>query len=289
MYAYATVIGDILPYTQATATNGQTVFGTNWTANVSSDVNVYQTPAGTPPDDATQQLTSSQFSVAFIGGSQQVQVTLVSGANLGDIITIVRNTPADRLNLYSNTNFTPSMLNQDFGVLTLVDQQAQLVNQLIGPRYNYSADITVVVDTILPILLANQTWVKNNSDTAIIAITLGTAATVDASNPALQYVASVQPPVVVGHMAIFADTNGTIEDGGLPFGNGTVTSITAGTGLTASPSNPITVAGTISYAPIAANSFWANTTGSSAVPTVTPLSILAFAENYTNSFLMMGG
>lgn len=166
------VIGDILPYTQATASGGQTVFGTNWTANVASDVVVYQTPANTAPNDVTQLLNSSQYNVAFIGGSEQVQVTLITPASAGDIITITRQTPADRLNLYTNTNFTPSMLNNDFGILTLVDQQAQLVDQLIGPRYNYSAKIVDVVDTILPILLANQTWAKNPTNTGFVGYTL---------------------------------------------------------------------------------------------------------------------
>jgi hypothetical protein len=167
------VIGDILPYTQATATAGQTVFGTNWTANAASDVVVYYTPVNTAPNDFTQQLTTQQFNVAFIGGSQQVQVTLVTpAANNGDIVTITRQTPADYLNLYTNTNFTPSMLNNDFGILTLVDQQAQLVDQKIGPRYNYSATIIDVVDTILPILTANQTWAKNPNNTGIVGYTL---------------------------------------------------------------------------------------------------------------------
>jgi len=167
------VIGDILPYTQATATGGQTVFMTNWTADAASDVVVYQTPSGNPPNDVTQQLPyPSGYSVAFIGGSQEVQVTLVTPASLGDRITITRQTPAERMNLYTNTNFLPSMLNNDFGILTLVDQQAQLVDQKIGPRYNYSAVIVDVVDTILPILGANQTWVKNNANTAIIVYDL---------------------------------------------------------------------------------------------------------------------
>jgi hypothetical protein len=164
------VIGDILPRTQASATGGQTVFGTNWTANYESDVVVYLTPAGDAPDDFTQQLSyPSQYSVAFIGDQEEVQVTLVTPASLGDIVTIVRDTPADRQNLYSNTNFTPSMLNNDFGILTLVDQQAQLVNQLIGPRYNYSAEIVDVVDTIMPLLEANESWRKNSDGTAIEA------------------------------------------------------------------------------------------------------------------------
>ncbi len=165
------VIGDIRPYTQAVAIASQAVFGTNWTANYASDVVVYQTPMGDEPDDFTQILAyPADFSVAFIGDQQQVQVTLVTPANAGDIVTVTRQTPADRLNLYSNTNFTPTMLNNDFGVLTLVDQQAQLVDQKIGPRYNYSATIVDVVDTILPVLGANQFWGKNPNNDAIIAI-----------------------------------------------------------------------------------------------------------------------
>jgi len=63
-------------------------------------------------------------------------------------------------------------------------------------------------------------------------------------------------------------------------GSGTVTSVGSGTGLTG---GPITSAGTLSFAPIAANSLWANTTGSSAVPTVTPLSrFLQSANNLSD-------
>lgn len=167
------IINDIPPYTQALASGGQTVFGTNWTANVASDVVVYLTPVNTSPDDFTNILNyPSDYSVAFIGASQEVQVTLTNPATLGDKITIVRDTPADRENLYSNTNFLPSMLNNDFGILTLVDQQAQLVNQKIAPRYNYSATITDVVDTILPVLGANQVWIKNANNDEIIPLTI---------------------------------------------------------------------------------------------------------------------
>lgn len=179
------VIGDVLPRTQAIAIAGQTIFGTNWTANYYTDVVVYKTPYGDEANDNIQILTTNQYSVQFIGDLQQVQITLVTPANAGDIITITRQTPSDRENLYTNTNFTPSMLNNDFGILTLVDQQAQLVNQLIAPRYNYSAEITDVVDTILPLLGPNQTWVKNSSNTAIIPFTINAnSGSVDAG---LQY------------------------------------------------------------------------------------------------------
>lgn len=169
------IINDILPLTQAIATGGQTVYSTDWTANAASDVVVYSTPSGDAPNDVTQILASNQFNVAFIGGDEIVEVTLVTPSDAGDIVTITRQTPADRENLYTNTNFTPSMLNNDFGILTLVDQQNQLVNQQVAPRYNYSALIDVPIDTILPILGANQIWAKNNDNTEIVPITISSS------------------------------------------------------------------------------------------------------------------
>jgi hypothetical protein len=62
----------------------------------------------------------------------------------------------------------------------------------------------------------------------------------------------------------------------LTTGGSGVTDIFTGTGLTG---GPITSTGTISFAPIAANSFWANTTGATAVPTVTPLSAFLLTAN----------
>ena len=57
---------------------------------------------------------------------------------------------------------------------------------------------------------------------------------------------------------------------------GTVTQINTGTGLTG---GPITSAGTISFAPIAADSLWANTTSGTAVPAVTPLTFFLLSGN----------
>jgi hypothetical protein len=172
-------INDVPPKTQITATAGQTVFTTNWTANASSDVVVYARTSAQEPDDLTQEVSSANYTVAFIGGSETVEVTFLVGLSAGDVVTITRNTPADRLNLYTNTNFTPSMLNQDIGILTLVDQQAQLYNDQVTPHYNVSAtpDLGDTItgaggDIYLPILEANQFWVKNTGNTEITAVDL---------------------------------------------------------------------------------------------------------------------
>lgn len=57
---------------------------------------------------------------------------------------------------------------------------------------------------------------------------------------------------------------------------GTVSQINSGTGLTG---GPITTTGTLSFAPIAANSFWANPSGGIAVPSVTSLNAFLRAAN----------
>lgn len=59
-------------------------------------------------------------------------------------------------------------------------------------------------------------------------------------------------------------------------GSGTVTSVGTGTGLTG---GTITTSGTISFAPIAARSLWVNTSNSSAVPAVTPLTTFLLSAN----------
>lgn len=227
----AVLIGDILPYTQSPATSmGQTVFMTNWTANFPSDVVVYYTPVGDEPNDVTQLLSyPSEYSVAFIGSQQDVQVTLVTGAiNIGDIVTITRQTPADRENLYTNTNFVPSMLNNDFGILTLVDQQAQLVNQLIGPRYNYSAVITDVVDTILPILGPNQVWIKNGNNTAIVPVTISGGGSIN----------GFINPGSANQIAIY-ENSGTTLTGTFTIPDEVISSITFLNGLTGYLSAPL--------------------------------------------------
>ena len=170
------VINDIEPRSQFTAIASQTVFSTNWTANVASDINVYARSSTAIADDATQLVSSSLYDVTFIGSSMTVRITFLSGRTAGDIVTVVRNTPADRTNLYTNSNFTPSMLNQDFGILTLIDQQNQMYDQSIAPHYNVSATFKaptpegVYPDLTLPILGANQLWVMNESLDAIEAI-----------------------------------------------------------------------------------------------------------------------
>lgn len=160
------IIDDIIPRTQLIAAAGQQVFNTNWTVNALTDVVVYARLDGVEADDETQVVSTNDYNVTLIGGSQTVRVTFLVGRTLDEVITIVRNTPAERLNLYINTNFVPSMLNNDFGILTLVDQQSQMYDTVVNPGYNVSATIDAK-DKILPILSAYEAWRMNAAGTAI--------------------------------------------------------------------------------------------------------------------------
>lgn len=186
------IINDVIPRTQAIATAGQTVFNTNWTASSSTDILVYRRADGVDADDQTQLVSQNDYEVEFVGSLQTVRITFTDACDLDDIVTISRDTPADRTNLYTNTNFTPSMLNQDFGILTLVDQQSQLYDEQLAPHYNTSASFTdtndLEIDTILPILDANEFWVKNPSNTAITKAVLDSSS-LPAAGPFITYAA----------------------------------------------------------------------------------------------------
>ena len=168
------IINDVEPRTQIIAGTSQTVFNAAWTADVAASVLVYARASGVDADDATQLVAN--YNVTFIGSTETVRVTFTVARTLGDIITLVRDTISSRTNLYTNTNFTPSMLNQDFGIETLVQQQNQMSAQDFAPHYNFSATYTdsadTTIDLILPILEANQVWVKNPGNTAITTATL---------------------------------------------------------------------------------------------------------------------
>ena len=168
------IIDDILPRTQLIAVAGQTVFNTTWTANTASDITVYSRADGVEPDDLAQEVPPYQYNVQFIGAGQIVQVTFLVPRDLDDIVTIVRNTPASRLNLYSNTNFVPSMMNNDFGIMTMVDQQNELYDTQIALRYNVSATLENYIDNIIPVLPERCSWRMNTTRTFIEAVEMAT-------------------------------------------------------------------------------------------------------------------
>ena len=185
---------NIVPWTQVVVGISQTIFSTNWTANAASDIVVYNRLPDADANDVLQLVDPNDYTVQFIGATNEVQVTFVLAPDQYNIVTITRNTLSQFLNLYTNTNFTPTMLNGDFERLTLIDQQNQLLATQYSPHYNQSASVIlqngtsgIGGDEIIPILGANQVWIKNNDNTEIIPFTITSDIVAGLINPAEQY------------------------------------------------------------------------------------------------------
>lgn len=158
------------PYDQYTATGGQTVFNYTFEIVENTDLLVYQTPQGDAPNDLLQLLTFNvDYTVTGVGAENGGTVVLNSGATLGDIITIKQNVPVQR-----DTAFTPggvlraNDLNSEFDNQTLIQQLTRFNEQQRMLRYWDSAIVVPYVDTILPVLGANQIWAKNPNNDEII-------------------------------------------------------------------------------------------------------------------------
>lgn len=159
-------IDDVTPYTQIISTAGQTQFDTQWTADAATDVRVWARASTDVADENTQLVNPADYVVSFVGVEQFARITFYTPRSLNDIITIVRFTPDDRMNLYTNTNFTPSMLNGDFGRQTMMIQQNTMFNTVLTPRYNIDATIEEK-DLLLPLLGPKASWRMNEDQTAI--------------------------------------------------------------------------------------------------------------------------
>ena len=115
-----------------TATAGQTEFTYSFKIFSSSDLNVYQTPAGVDFDDDTYLITS--YTVSGVLNEDGGTVTLNSGATAGDRITIVSAIPETRDTDYQvNGDFSATTVNNDFDrVVSLAKQAAELARRSPG-------------------------------------------------------------------------------------------------------------------------------------------------------------
>lgn len=165
------IVTDVTPRIQYTAGGGSpTVFSYPFPIFADTDLNVYLTPVGDVPDDVTQILvynvdyTVTNSAPPTVGGT----ITLTTGATSGDVITIVRNQPDDRLNNYIDGGlFEATDVNTDFDRTVFMAQQNKMYDQNLGLHYNVCAQPVIIQDTVLPVLGPNEVWVKDNAGTAI--------------------------------------------------------------------------------------------------------------------------
>lgn len=164
------------PYDQYLASNGQTVFNYTFEIVEDTDLLVYQTPNGDPPNDVTQVLVFNvDYTVTGAGNENGGTVVLNSGTALNDVITIKQNIPVQR-----DTSFTPGGvlraqdLNTEFDNQTLIQQVTRFNEESRTIRYWDSEILIPFTDTIIPKLAAQQVWRMSEDGTEIEAFTIDT-------------------------------------------------------------------------------------------------------------------
>ena len=188
-----------VPWIQYTATPAQTVFVVPYIFFATTDLQVYYSPVGTTPSDITNLLVINVgYTVTLNVNTYTGSITLTVPANAGDLITIVRNMPNTRTNYYIQGGaITPDTLNTNDSSEVLMTQQNNYVINNRNPRYQFTNNPLYPNDILLPILGANQIWVKDPTNTFIEA----------AAVPA----GSIDLPTVTNTLALFTDTTGTLE------------------------------------------------------------------------------
>jgi len=133
---------DSTPRDQYTATSGQTVFPYTFEIAAAGDIKVLQN--GTL---INQGAGAGEYAVSGVGVDTGGNVTLVTGATAGDVLTIYRDMAYERLTAYTNAgDFLAADVNNDFDRLWLALQQngGDLDRVLIAPNTDpTSIDMTI--------------------------------------------------------------------------------------------------------------------------------------------------
>ena len=181
----ALLVNDVTPRAQYTATASQTVFAYPFAIFEDADLLVYSTPVGNVADDSADVLTlTTHYTVSGAGTTAGGDVTLVTGATSGDIITIVRDIAVARTSDYQTAgDLLATTLNDDLDKFTMMVQQQEdsLASRLM--QFQDTANLTGVT-TSLPPPGADEILKWNNAGTALVGVKLSdidaTATTVTA-------------------------------------------------------------------------------------------------------------
>jgi len=157
---------------QYTASIGETNFAYPFEIFADGDLIVWLTPNGQEPDPVLDLLVlNTNYTVTGAGAEGGGDVVLVVAATGGDVITIERDLPIERLVDYSvGGDFSGLSINQQLDKLTMTQQQNESVNETRQLTYLPTDQLTTG-DTNLPKLETDQIWAKSAAG-GIIAATI---------------------------------------------------------------------------------------------------------------------
>lgn len=168
--------------------------------------------------------------------------------------------------------------------LNIIRLSSFAAQSLVGNATGSAAPVAAIAFSTF-LQSANNLSDLVSASTARTNLGLGTAAVKAASDGTKSTLASISGTIVAGHVATFADTSGTVQDGGALGALAYVASTTLTGDVTGSGTSSI--ASTISsgavtlakLAALAATSLIGNSTGGSATPTAVPFSTFLQSAN----------
>jgi hypothetical protein len=161
-------ISDVAPWVQCVAYAGQTRFDLPFAFYSDSDLQVYSRTSAESVDDASQILVlDTDYTVTGAGNASGAYITLTTASTVDDVVTIVRNLPEARNNLYvPGGGTTATALNDDFTKDIMMIQQAMYIANNQSPRYANSLELSAG-DLLLEKLPALYSWRMNAAGTKI--------------------------------------------------------------------------------------------------------------------------
>jgi len=174
----ALLVNDVTPRVQYVATASQTVFAYPFAIFADADLKVYQTLSGVGADDTADILTlTTDYTVSDAGVTAGGNVTLVTSAAAGDIITIQRDLAVARTTDYQNLgDLASTSLNDDLDKLVMMVQQQEeaLAGRLL--QFHQATDLTSI-STKLPDPVASEFLRWNAAKTALESVLLADVST----------------------------------------------------------------------------------------------------------------
>ena len=160
-------INDTSPRDQYTAAASQAVFTVSFEFLADADLKVYQTLSGADPDDAANLLTlTTEYTVVGAGSNGTKEITLVTGAAAGDVITIMRDAGVDRdTEFLSNGDLDIASMNQELNKIITLVQQVEMNQEQRSLMFMRAAQLAGV-SLELPAPAADSALVWNSAGTA---------------------------------------------------------------------------------------------------------------------------